>query len=250
MFPSGTTRSCSGCVVAMALGAVVGRLVDMERGQAHDAEERAAEAERLRDELGRRVDLLEATSRAARALGSSLDLERAFAAFARELRSLLPFDRAAILLAEAGGARVMATAGIGAQDYLEPGTAITVPGEILEAVIEEGRTIYREDIAEDRYPEEAGLLALGVRARVLAPLQLGTRSIGALAIAAHRARILPGGGDRPGDVPRAARRDGGTEPAHLRGRARDGRRAAAALRRSAPTSSRSSRTSSAARWRP
>ena len=170
-------------VVAMALGAVVGRLVDMERGQAHDAEERAAEAERLRDELGRRVDLLEATSRAARALGSSLDLERAFAAFARELRSLLPFDRAAILLAEAGGARVMATAGIGAQDYLEPGTAITVPGEILEAVIQEGRTIYREDIAEDRYPEEAGLLALGVRARVLAPLQLGTRSIGALAIA-------------------------------------------------------------------
>ena len=58
-----------------------------------------------------------------------------------------------------------------------------MPGEILEAVIEDGRTIYREDIAEDRYPEEAGLLALGVRARVLAPLQLGTRSIGALAIA-------------------------------------------------------------------
>ena len=170
-------------VVAMALGAVVGRLVDMERGQARDTEERAAEAERLRDELGRRVDLLEATSRAARALGSSLDLERAFAAFVRELRSLLPFDRAAILLAEAGGARVMATAGIGAQDYLEPGTAITIPGEILEAVIEEGRTMYREDIAEHPYPEEAGLLALGVRARVLAPLQLGTRSIGVLAIA-------------------------------------------------------------------
>ena len=63
-------------VVALALGVVVGRLVDMERGQAHDADERAAEAERLRDELGRRVDLLEATSRAARALGSSLDLDR------------------------------------------------------------------------------------------------------------------------------------------------------------------------------
>ncbi len=154
----------------------------MERGQAHDAEERAAEAERLRDELGRRVDLLEATSRAARALGSSLDLDRAFAAFVRELRSLLPFDRAAILLAEGSGARVMATAGVGAEDYLEPGTAITIPGSILEAVIGEGRTIYREDISEQRYPEEAGLLALGVRARVLAPLQLGTRSIGALAI--------------------------------------------------------------------
>jgi signal transduction histidine kinase len=169
-------------VVALALGGVVGRLVDMERGQAHDAEERAAEAERLRDELGRRVDLLETTSRAARALGSSLDLDRAFAAFVQELRNLLPFDRAAILLAEGSSARVMATAGVGADDYLEPGTAITVPGSILDAVIEEGRTIYREDIADQRYPEEAGLLALGVRARVLAPLQLGTRSIGALAI--------------------------------------------------------------------
>jgi signal transduction histidine kinase len=169
-------------VVALALGGVVGRLVDMERGQAHDAEERAAEAERLRDELGRRVDLLEATSRAARALGSSLDLDRAFAAFVRELRNLLPFDRAAILLADGGSARVLATAGVGAEDYLEPGSAITVPGSILEAVIEDGRTIYREDIAEERHPEEAGLVALGVRARVLAPLQLGTRSIGALAI--------------------------------------------------------------------
>lgn len=169
-------------LVALALGAVVGRLVDMERGQARDAEERAAEAERLQDELGRRVDLVEATSRAARALGSSLDLDDAFAAFVRELRGLLPFDRAAILLAEGGGARVMATAGVGADEYLEPGTAITVRGSILEEVVDEGRTVYREDIAEQRYPEEAGLLALGVRSRVLAPLQLGTRSIGAIAL--------------------------------------------------------------------
>ena len=169
-------------VVAIALGTVVGRLVDMERGQARDAEERAAEAERLRDELGRRVDVLETTNRAARALGSSLDLDRAFAAFVGELRTLLPFDRAAILLAEGSGARVMATAGVGATTYLEPGTAIAVPGSILEEVIGGGRTVYREDIADQRYPEEAGLLALGVRSRVLAPLQLGTRSIGALAL--------------------------------------------------------------------
>ena len=77
----------------------------------------------------------------------------------------------------------MATAGVGADDYLEPGTTITVPDSILEQVIGAGTTVYREDIAEQRYPEEAGLLALGIRARVLAPLQLGTRSIGALAIA-------------------------------------------------------------------
>ncbi len=168
--------------VALVLGGVVGRLVDMERSQARATKERAADAERLRDELGRRVDMLEATSRAARALGSSLDLDDAFASFVRELRSLLPFDRAAILLVEGGGARVMATSGLGADDYLEPGTAIAVPGSILEEVIDGGATIYREDISEQRYPEEAGLVALGVRSRVLAPLQLGTRSIGALAL--------------------------------------------------------------------
>jgi signal transduction histidine kinase len=169
-------------VVAFALGAVVGRLVDMERGQAEQARARAVEAERLRDELGRRIDVLEATSRAARALSSSLDLEQAFAAFVRELRNLLAFDRAAILLAESDGARVMATSGVGADDFLPPGTTIGVEGSILEEVILEGRTVYREDIEEQRYAEEAGLLQLGLRARVLAPLQLGTRAVGALAL--------------------------------------------------------------------
>jgi signal transduction histidine kinase len=172
---------------ALVLGAVVGQLVDMERRQARDAVERAAEAERLRDEIGRRIDVLEATSRAARALGSSLDLDSAFAAFVRELRSLLPFDRAAIVLADSGGARVMVTAGLGADEFLEPGTAITIPASILEDVIENGRTVYREDIAEQRYPEEEGLLALGIRSRVLAPLQLGTRSIGALTVSRSEA---------------------------------------------------------------
>lgn len=169
--------------VAIALGGVVGRLVDMERSQARAADERAAEAERLRDELGRRIDLLEATGRAARALGSSLDLDAAFAAFVQELRGLLAFDRAAILLVEPTGARIMATAGVGANNLLAPGSSIGVPESVLQEVIGEGRTIYRQDIAEDRYPEESDLRALGVRSRVLAPLQLGgARSIGALAI--------------------------------------------------------------------
>ncbi len=169
-------------LVAVALGSVVGRLVDMERSQARAAEERAAEAERLRDELGRRIDVLEATSRAARALASSLDLDAAFAAFVQELRGLLAFDRAAILIVEPSGARIMATAGVGADAPLVPGSSIGVPESILEEVIGEGRTIYRVDIAEDRYPEEADLRALGVRSRVLAPLQLGARSIGVLAL--------------------------------------------------------------------
>jgi signal transduction histidine kinase len=171
---------------ALVLGAVVGRLVDMERAQARDAIERAAEAERLRDQLGRRIDLIEATSRAARALGSSLDLDSAFAAFVRELRSLLPFDRAAILLADAGGTRVLVIAGVGADEPFEPGTSITIPAAILDDVIVEGTTVYREDIAEQSYAEEAGLRALGIRSRVLAPLQLGTRSIGALSISRNQ----------------------------------------------------------------
>jgi signal transduction histidine kinase len=169
-------------VVALALGTVVGRLVEMEQGQRRAAEERAAEAERLRDELGRRIDVLEATSRAARALGSSLDLDAAFAAFVQELRGLLAFDRATILLVEGGGARVMAAAGLAADTYAPPGSSIPLPGSILGDVIGEGRTVYREDIADLLSPEEAGLLELGIHARVLAPLQLGTRSIGALAL--------------------------------------------------------------------
>lgn len=169
-------------LIALALGGIVGRLVEMERGAAHAAEERAAEAERLRDELGRRIDVQEATSRAARALSSSLDLDVAFAAFVRELRGLLPFDRAAILLVERHGAVVMATAGIAESDVLEPGTSIPVAGSVLEPVIKEGRTVYREDISDLRYPEEKRLLELGLRSRVLAPLQLGPSAIGALAI--------------------------------------------------------------------
>lgn len=177
-------------LVALALAVIVGRLVAMEQGQAGEAEARAAEAERLRDELGRRIDVLEATSRAARALGSSLDLDSAFQAFVQELRGLLPFDRAAVLLVESSGARVMATAGVGADTFLGPGSSIGVPGSILDEVIEGGRTVYREDIAEQLYPEEAGLLQLGIRSRVLAPLQLGARSIGALALSRSEPRAF------------------------------------------------------------
>ncbi len=57
--------------------------------RARTAEARAAEAERLRDELGRRGDILEAANRCARALGSSLEIETAFGAFIRELRGLV-----------------------------------------------------------------------------------------------------------------------------------------------------------------
>lgn len=177
-------------LIALALGGAVGRLVQLERTLTRTSRERTGEAERLRDELGRRVDVLEATSRAARALGSSLDLDAAFEAFVQELRGLLPFDRAAVLLVEGSGARVMATAGVGADTFLGPGSSIGVQGSILDDVIEGGRTIYRADIADKLYPEEAGLLELGMRSRVLAPLQVGARSIGALALSRGEPRAF------------------------------------------------------------
>ena len=170
-------------LVALVLGGVVGRLVELEREQARLAGARADEAERLREELERRVDLFEAANRSARALGSSLELDEAFGAFIGELRTLVPFDRAAILLVEDGGARVMATAGVGAEHFLPPGTPIAVAGSVLEPVVGEGLTVNRKDMLQPQYPEEADLLALGLRARVLSPLQLGARSIGALSLA-------------------------------------------------------------------
>ena len=114
----------------------MGRLVELERGEALLAGERADEAERLRDDLGRRIDLLEATNRAARALGSSLDLDEAFSAFTQELRGLVPFDRAAILLLEGDTVRVMATAGLAADHVqLDRRDEARCAASILEEVI-------------------------------------------------------------------------------------------------------------------
>src|SRR5688572_17955513 len=64
--------------VSVLTGLIVGWLVNRLGGQAVVAEARAAEAEDLRDQLGRRADQLEAVNRAARALASSLDQEQAF----------------------------------------------------------------------------------------------------------------------------------------------------------------------------
>ena len=167
--------------VGGVLGIVVGRLVELEREQSALARDRAQEAERLRDELGRHVDVLEATSRCARALGSSLELDQAFGAFIAELQGLVPFERASILLLEDGRATVMATAGAGADSFLGPGTRIELAGSILERVAE-GRTVLRADLEERRDKEEEGLLRLGLRSRLVAPLQLGARTIGALSV--------------------------------------------------------------------
>jgi K+-sensing histidine kinase KdpD len=164
----------------LVVGAIVGRLTNRLEEQTAVAQTRAAEAERLRDELARRVDLLEAANRCARALGSSLELEPAFAAFIRELRGLVPFDRTAIVLAEDGAARVIATAGVG-KDVYAPGTFRPIEGSVLELVLE-GQTVYREDMRNATYAEEREIARLGLRARLCAPLLLGARAIGMLSV--------------------------------------------------------------------
>ena len=166
----------------LLMGLVVGWLVNQLGREAVVADERAREAEVLRDELGRRVDLLDAANRCARALGSSLDMEEAFAAFIRELRGLVPFDRTAIILADEGKARVIATAGAGAETVFPTGTRRPVAGSVLEEVLELAQPVYRADMNDARYPEEKEFRDLGLRCRLAAPLLVGARAIGMVSI--------------------------------------------------------------------
>jgi signal transduction histidine kinase len=164
------------------MGVAVGWLVHRLLGQTDVAETRAAEAERLQDELGRRADMLEAANRCARALSSSLDLDEAFNAFIREARGLLPFDRIAIVLSEEGTAQVMAVAGEGAEDVLPPGSGRPIHGTLLEVVLRTNQGVYRRDMSEPDYPEEEEFLALGLRCRLATPLLQGTRAVGMLSL--------------------------------------------------------------------
>src|SRR5918999_769524 len=131
--------------VQLILGMVVGWLVKSLREERRGVLGRAAEAEALRDQLGRRADLLDATNRCARALSSSLELKQAFAAFIRELRGLLPFDRTAILLLDNGQLRVLATAGEAADTLFPPGTIRPVAGSAIEEV-RSGDALYSADM--------------------------------------------------------------------------------------------------------
>jgi signal transduction histidine kinase len=167
--------------ILLLTGTIMGRLVERLDREAELAGSRAAEAERLRDELGRRVDLLEAANRCARALGSSLEHEQAFGAFIRELRGLVPFDRTTIVLVENGQAEVMATAGAGADTVFPPGTVRGVAGSVLEETMS-GRTVVRRDMRDPHYPEEEALVELGLQSRIAAPLLLGAKPIGMLSI--------------------------------------------------------------------
>lgn len=162
-------------------GPIVGWLVRRLDREARLGSERAAEAERLRDALGRRVDVLEAANRSARALGSSLEIAPAFGAFIREVRGVVPFDRTAIVMIEGETARTIATAGRGANEVFPPGSSGPLHGSVLERV-QDGETVLRTDLAQVDYPEDRHLLALGLRSELIAPLLLGARPIGMISL--------------------------------------------------------------------
>jgi signal transduction histidine kinase len=171
--------------IEVLIALLVGWLVHLLRSEARTAAAQAREAEHFRDELGRRADLLEAANRCARALGSSLEVDQAFGAFIRELQGLIPFDRTAIVLADEGHMHVMATAGIGHDQVLNPGT--TMPrGALIEEIMRTAETVYRRDLSDHLYPEEVELTKLGLESRLVAPLLLGARPIGILAILSSR----------------------------------------------------------------
>jgi signal transduction histidine kinase len=161
-------------LVGLLTGVVIGRLRDTLVA-------RAAEAERLRDELRRRGDVLEAANRCARALGSSLEIETAFAEFIRELRVLVPFDRTAIVLIEDEMAKTIATAGRGATEIFPPGSAGPVSGSVLDRV-RDGTVIVRRNLEDAEYSEDSEFAALGLRSEIVAPLLVGSEPIGMIAL--------------------------------------------------------------------
>jgi signal transduction histidine kinase len=165
-------------LVALLVGWLVRRLAE----QTAAAEHRAAEAEALRDELGRRADLLDAANRCARTLGSSLELDEAFGAFIRELSGLVPFDRIAFVLVEGEEARVIAVAGGGADDVEPPGSVSPLRHNLLSELVSSGQTVYRQDMSDQQYREEEWMTRLGLRSRVAAPLVSGARVVGMLAL--------------------------------------------------------------------
>jgi signal transduction histidine kinase len=173
--------------IELLLGLIVGWLLLRLERQTAATESRATEAERLRDQLGRRADVLEAANRCARALSSSLELDQAFDAFIREVRGLLPFDRIAIVLSEGGIAQVMAVAGAGASEVLPAGSGAPIHGTLLEEIMRTNQGVYRRDMGGADYPEEDEFLALGLHSRLAAPLLQGARAIGMLSLVRREA---------------------------------------------------------------
>ena len=167
------------CALGAFVAVVVGQLRDELKRQRAEAEARAAEAEALRDQLSKRLNVVESANRCARALESSLELEPAFTAFIHEVSTVVRFDRIAVVLADGDETEVIAAAGVGAQYVLPRRTRQPIASSVAAPVLR-GEVVYRGDPGTPAYPDEAELLSLGLRSRLMAPLLVGSRSIGYL----------------------------------------------------------------------
>ena len=173
--------------VMLMMGLIVGLLARRLRSEAELAESRAAEAEGLRDQLGRRADQLESVNRVARALSSTLDEEKAFQRFLREVQSVFHYDRLAIVLAEGDEVEVMANSGLAENELFTRGTRRPLRGSIMESVLT-GETVVRGDMdSNPLYPEERELTEAGLKTRVVAPLNAGGRILGMVSVSRQQA---------------------------------------------------------------
>jgi signal transduction histidine kinase len=116
-----------------------------------------------------------------------VDVDEAFNAFIGELGALIPFERVTIVLVDGDRAEVMAAAGRGVERVFPRGSARPVAGSVLEEVLR-GHVVYRESMRPPQYPEEEELMNLGLESRLLAPLQVGPRTIGMLGLVRERPR--------------------------------------------------------------
>jgi signal transduction histidine kinase len=70
-----------------------------------------------------------------------------------------------------------------ADEVMPPGTILSLDDNVLAEVVSRGQTVVRGDMSADpHYSEEAQLLRLGVRTRVVAPLLAGARVIGLISV--------------------------------------------------------------------
>src|SRR6185312_10963520 len=53
---------------------------------------------------------------------------------------------------------------------------------LLFEVTKSGQVVYRKDMSDERYPEEADFVALGLRCRLAAPLFVGPKSVGMISL--------------------------------------------------------------------
>jgi signal transduction histidine kinase len=169
--------------IQIIMGLIVGWLAERLRGETSRAEARAAEAETLRDRLGRRADQLEAVNRSARALGSTLDQREAFDRFLRELRTVFEFDRIAIVLVEGDRATVMASSGQAETELFPEGSSRAVADSLVERLQRDPQTVVSPDMARDPlFPEEKELARVGLASRAVAPPALGGDVLGILSV--------------------------------------------------------------------